>query len=47
MALAVLADFLEFQSGPSYPEDQRFTVRAGISSGPIVAGVIGREKFCW
>ena len=24
-----------------------FTLRAGIASGPLVAGVIGREKFCW
>jgi class 3 adenylate cyclase len=39
MLLAVFEDFDNM--------DNAFTVRAGMSSGRIVAGVIGLQKFCW
>jgi len=55
MALAVFNEFkdmdarneLQFSGAKSDEPPIKFTIRAGISSGPIVAGVIGLKKFCW
>jgi hypothetical protein len=40
--LATLADYAQ-----SHPASSELTIRIGIHSGPVVAGVIGRNKFIY
>eukprot|EP00475_Leptophrys_vorax_P038672 TRINITY_DN686_c0_g1_i1.p1 TRINITY_DN686_c0_g1~~TRINITY_DN686_c0_g1_i1.p1 ORF type:complete len:1209 (+),score=259.06 TRINITY_DN686_c0_g1_i1:95-3721(+) len=50
MILAVVQDFKEIQETDEFKRKYpglRLCVRVGMSSGPIVAGVIGVKRFCW
>ncbi|HJW90904.1 MAG TPA: adenylate/guanylate cyclase domain-containing protein [Anaerolineales bacterium] len=45
-ALALMAlDMCECLRNYPFPEDKRLNFRMGMSCGPVVAGIIGRQKF--
>ncbi len=42
-----IADFVEKAKASASDDDVRFDIRIGIHSGPVVAGVVGTDKFAY
>lgn len=42
-----IADFVEKAKASASDDDIRFDIRIGIHSGPVVAGVVGSDKFAY
>jgi class 3 adenylate cyclase len=46
-AVAMAAEILDEQPLMRWPSGDPLTVRGGVATGPVVAGVIGQRKFAY
>jgi len=50
LCLAIFQDFEDLQKSEGFKQeypDLQLKLHAGMSSGPVIAGVIGIKRFCW